>query len=176
MQIEFEKTFLLKNIPTGLENCESIEIIDIYLPESARHPILRIRKRGEVFEITKKSPIKSNDSSEQAEQTISLTKEEFDDLSGIKGKRLRKRRYFYPFEGVKAELDIYLDDLEGLCLIDFEFSSKQEKENFKMPDFCLADVTQSENLAGGILAGKKYSDIEQELNKYNYKKLKVFEK
>lgn len=39
-----------------------------------------------------------------------------------------------------------------------------------MPDFCLADVTQEKFTAGGILAGKKYSDIEAELEKYGYKK------
>jgi hypothetical protein len=37
----------------------------------------------------------------------------------------------------------------------------------------LADVTQEEFIAGGWLAGKKYSDIESFLNKYNYKKLKT---
>jgi len=40
-----------------------------------------------------------------------------------------------------------------------------------MPDFCLADVTQEEFLAGGFLAGKKYLDIQSFLDKHGYKKV-----
>ena len=40
-----------------------------------------------------------------------------------------------------------------------------------MPDFCLVEVTQDEVFAGGVLAGKKYSDIEKDLRKYKYKKI-----
>ena len=94
MEIEFERTFLLKNIPAGMKQCKT------------------------------------------------------------------------------AGIDIYLDELEGLGVVDFEFTSRQEKDSFKIPDFCLAEVTQDEIIAGGILAGKKYSDIELLLNKYNYKKIK----
>jgi len=172
MEIELERTFLLKDIPIGLEKCKLIEIIDIYIPGSASHPVLRIRKRGDAFEITKKYPLVGKDSSEQGEYSISLTKEEFEELSKIKGKRFRKDRYFYHFNGKTAEVDIYLDDLQGLGLVDFEFNSRQEKDSFTMPDFCLADVTQEKTFAGGLLAGKKYSDIEMFLKKYNYIKIK----
>ncbi|MFH0854502.1 MAG: CYTH domain-containing protein [bacterium] len=171
MEIELEKTFLLKNIPAGLEKCKSIEIIDIYIPKSVRHPVLRIRKRGDIYEMTKKYPLVGKDSSEQGEYTISLAKEEFEELFKIKGKRFRKIRYFYPFNGKTAEIDLYLDDLRGLGVVDFEFNSRQEKNNFKAPDFCLVDVTQDEIFAGGLLAGKKYSDLEPFLKKYNYKKI-----
>lgn len=173
MEVEIERTFLLKNIPAGLKKCKSIEILDIYIPKSAKHPILRIRKKGDVFEMTKKSPLVGNDSSEQEEQTIPLTKEEFKELSKIEGKRFRKMRYFYPLDGKIAEIDIYLDNLEGLGVVDFEFNSRQEKNSFKEPDFCLVDITQDKIFAGGLLAGKKYSDIESFLEKYNYKKIKI---
>ncbi|MBU2540144.1 hypothetical protein KJ786_03225 [Patescibacteria group bacterium] len=171
MEIELERTFLLKDIPSGLESCKLIEIIDIYIPEITEHPILRIRKRGDSFEITKKCPVKGNDSSEQGEHTISLSKEEFNELSKLKGKRFRKIRYFYPYNNRTAEVDVYLDDLKGLILIDFEFNNRGEKDGFKMPSFCLADVTQEKVFAGGMLAGKKYSDLETFLKKYNYKRI-----
>ncbi len=172
MEVELERTFLLKKIPEGLEDCKSIEIFDIYIPRSVHHPILRIRKRGEVFEMTKKAPIE-NDSSEQEEQTISLSKEEFSELSTLSGKKLRKIRYFYPINNRTAEIDIHLDNLEGLATADFEFSSSEEKSNFTMPDFCLAEVTQEEFAAAGYLSGKKYEDIQSFLEKYNYKKVKL---
>ena len=40
-----------------------------------------------------------------------------------------------------------------------------------MPDFCLADVTQEEFVAGGALCGKKYPDIEQKLAAFGYSRI-----
>jgi len=171
MELELERTFLLKEKPEGLEKCKSVEILDIYIPKTVPHPTLRIRKRGSVFEMTKKSPTTNGDSSEQNEQTISLSEKEFTELSALSGKKSRKIRYYYPVDSFTAEIDVFLDDLEGLALVDFEFNSVEEKNNFVMPNFCLADVTQEEFVAGGFLAGKKYSDIEPFLDKYNYQKL-----
>ena len=173
MEIELERTFLLKEVPKNLKNCESIEILDIYIPQIVSHPILRIRKKGDVFEMTKKAPIKGTDSSEQYEKTIPLSKEEFFELSNLSGKRLRKIRYYCPVNKETAEIDIFLDNLEGLVTADFEFDSVEEKANFVMPDFCLADVTQEKGIAGGILAGKKYSEIKPLLDKYKYKRIKI---
>lgn len=173
MEIELERTFLIKKVPENLKDCKSIEILDIYIPQSIEHPILRIRKRGDVFEITKKAPMEKSprDSSEQEEQTISLSEKEFSELATLEGKRFRKVRYYYPVNNNTAEIDVYLDDLEGLVLVDFEFSSNEEKNNFAMPDFCLVDVTQEKSVAGGILVGKKYSDIKPFLDKYDYQKI-----
>jgi len=171
MEIELERTFLIKEKPKDLEKCKHFEIVDVYIPKSAEHPILRIRKSGDKYFMTKKSPLVGNDSSEQGEQTIILSKEEWEELANLEGKRLRKIRYYYPFEGRTAEIDIYLDDLEGLGVVDFEFKTREEKNKFVMPDLCLLDVTQEKMTAGGILAGKKYKDIEPFLKKCRYTKL-----
>jgi CYTH domain-containing protein len=173
MEIELERTFLIKEIPVGMIDCQFIEIMDIYLPRAVAHPTLRIRKRGDILEMTKKHQISEKDSSEQEEHTIALSKEEFDELAQIEGKRFRKLRYLYPFDGRVSEIDVYQDDLKGLVVVDFEFEMAEEKNNFKMPYFCLADVTQDEELAGGMLAGKKYSDIEDFLKKYDYQKIEL---
>lgn len=68
-------------------------------------------------------------------------------------------------------MDVFQDDLLGLVLVDFEFSEKEDKDNFELPEFCLTDVTQDKYFAGGMLCGKKYSDIEKHLNELNYKKI-----
>lgn len=171
MEIELERTFLLKNFPADMKTLRSAEIFDIYIPQSNPHPILRIRKRGDKYEITKKHPIEGKDSSRQSEETIPLSKEEFEDLSVLKGKRARKIRHYYPFGKNIAEIDVYQDDLKGLVVVDFEFKAVAEKDEFKMPDFCLADVTQEKAFAGGVLVGKSYADVEPYLKKYNYKKI-----
>tara|TARA_Y100000310_G_C20687703_1_gene820161 strand:+ start:1052 stop:1567 length:516 start_codon:yes stop_codon:yes gene_type:complete len=167
---EYELTYLAKKIPEGLKNCKSKEIIDNYIPKSREHSTLRIRKNGDKFEMTKKEPIE-DDASEQLEQTIILREDEFDELMKLDGKKLRKIRYYYKYKGRIAEIEIFQDDLNGLVLIEFEFDTKEEKNNFQMPDFCLADVTKEVFVAGGMICGKKYEDIKEDLDKYNYKKL-----
>ena len=59
--IEIEKKFLIKNLPNL--NVEPIEMIDVYLPEKTKHAHLRARKQNNNYELTKKAPIKENNSS-----------------------------------------------------------------------------------------------------------------
>jgi len=167
--IELEKTYLIKELP-DLTDCEFDEMLDIHIPKSAVHPNLRIRKRGEKYVITRKKPV-DNDPSKQLEITIPLSKEEFDEMSVLEGKRSHKKRYLFDYNGRTAEIDVFLDDLAGLVLVDFEFEKEEEKNAFVMPDFCLADVTFEEFIAGGMVCGKKYSDLEADLARFNYKKI-----
>jgi len=73
-----------------------------------------------------------------------------------------------------AEVDIFEGTLQGLVMIDFEFDSEENKHAFVIPDFCLADVTQEEWVAGGMLAGKSYEDIEKKLKRFGYQKILNF--
>jgi CYTH domain-containing protein len=169
-EIELERTFLVKKIPDNLENCKSKEIADIYIPKSSIHPNLRIRKNGDKYEITKKL-CSEEDTTKYHEHTITLTKEEFEDLSKVDGKKVRKIRYYYPYKDNIAEVGVFKDLLEGLVLVDFEFKNIEERDLFQIPDFCLAEVSHEEFLAGGMLAGKSYKDIEADLERYKYQKL-----
>jgi CYTH domain-containing protein len=169
--IELEKTYLLKRLPAGLSKCRHAEIIDIYIPKEFRHPTLRLRKLGERYEMTKKEPLGDGDASNQEEQTISLTEKEFTALSRIEGKRLSKIRYYYPCKGKTAEIDVFQERLLGLIWVDVEFGSVEEKAAFTMPEFCLVEVTQEEFIAGGMVCGKGYEDIEKDLKRFGYKKL-----
>ncbi len=168
--IELEKTFLLKEIPKGLKECKSKEVIDIYIPKDRDHPTLRIRKNGDKYEMTKKEPVEQGDSSTQKEQTIILSEKEFNELMNLDGKKAHKIRYYYNHNGKQAEIDVFQGPLKGLILADFEFNSKEEKENFEMPDFCLKEVTQELFIAGGMICGKTYEDIEENLKRFNYVK------
>ena len=169
--IELEKTYLLKEIPNGLKECKSKEVIDIYIPKTSEHPTLRVRKSGDKLEMTKKEPVKQGDSSTQKEQTIILTEKEFNSLMNLDGKKAHKIRYYYNHNGRQAEIDVFQGPLKGLILADFEFNSKEEKDSFEMPDFCLKEVTQELFIAGGMICGKSYEDIEENLKRFNYLKL-----
>lgn len=168
MEEEFELTYLPRRLPRGLFNSDSKEILDVYIPVTAAHPILRIRKCGNTLEITKKQPVAGTDSSHQIEHTISLSPEEFSTLMQVEGKKVRKIRYYYTEGDAVYECDVFQDDLRGLVLVDVEFTSHKEKSKFEPPEWILADVTQEKFIAGGMLCGKKYADIESELTQYEY--------
>ena len=172
IDIEYELTYLAKFIPEQIKDSKPKTIIDYYLPETnCIHPKLRLRDKNGVYEITKKEPINSYDSSEQYEHTIALTKQEYDDLTKNLKRVVEKDRYNIVINGYQADVDVFKGKLAGLVLIDFEFKSAKNKNNFTPPNVCLADVTQEAFIAGGKLAGKTYNNIEKFLNVFNYKKL-----
>ena len=171
--IEYERTYLAKYIPKDIQSCKQKEISDMYIPATQEHPTLRIRKNGDTYEMTKKEPVRGTDSSMQEEQTIELTKEEFEVLARVPGKRVHKVRYYSKKGSERIEIDIFQGHLKGLVLVDVEFLSEEEKDKSAMPEFCLADVTQEKEVAGGMLCGKSYSDIEKFLKRYGYKPLSL---
>lgn len=168
--IERELDFLAKEVPKGLSECKSKEVIDIYIPVDAKHPTLRIRKNGNKYEITKKEPV-ADDPTTQLEETTTLRESEYDVLSKVPGKKVHKIRYFYPVNGRTAEIDVFQGDLKGLILISFEFDTEEEKQAFVKPDFCGEYVTTEEFIAGGMICGKSYEDIKKDLEQFGYKPL-----
>lgn len=173
MEEEFELTYLAKTLPEGVLTSPSNKMLDIYLPTNAPYVNLRIRSSGDRYEITKKSPVDMSDVSHQMENTIPLTKEEFEDLSQITGQRVSKTRYYYKEDGVTYEIDIFSGDLVGLVLVDVEFKDREEMSAFVAPSWVLLEVTQRGFIAGGALSGSKYEDIESRLEELNYKKIEI---
>jgi CYTH domain-containing protein len=169
--IEIEKTYLAKFLPADLQKFPSKILVDVYLPKEDVHPKMRLRRRGTVLEMTKKQRVNENDASHQKEFTIPLNEREFAALEKLDGKRVAKIRYDYVFNGRNCEIDVFQEDLAGLVLVDFEFASLEEKDAFEMPEFCLADVTQEEFSAGGMVCGKTYADLESDLARFGYQKI-----
>ena len=168
--LELEKSYLAKSVPEDLDKCKKKEVIDLYIPEESHHPILRIRKRGSKYTITKKFPI-NEDASTNSESTIVLDESEYDSLVKLDGKKVSKIRYYYPYKNTTAEFDVFTGELKGLVIVEFEFETEEERDSFEMPEFCLVDVTSEAGIAGGFLAGKSYNEIKNTLDKYNYSKL-----
>ncbi len=174
-EIEIEKTYLAKFLPRDLMKFSYTEIIDLYFPKNSKHPKLRIRKRDNSYTITKKNVIDEKDSSTQREQNIKITKEEFDSFFELQGNKIHKIRFLYPCKGKVAEIDVFLGRFKGLVLVEVEFDSKEELEKASMPDFCLADVTEEECIAGGFLSTIDFDGIKEALDKFNFKKLSLEE-
>lgn len=169
--IELELTYLAKQLPEGLQKCDSKQIVDLYVENGTDHADLRIRKNGDKYELTRKMPVSDGDASKQTETTITLNEVEFNSFKNTDARKVAKTRYYYEHDGRTAEFDVFEDGLAGLVVVDFEFEDESEKNNFPIPEFCLADITQEKFIAGGILAGKSYDDIASELKRFNYEKL-----
>lgn len=168
--LELERTFLLKHLPPRLDEASSAVMVDIYFPPTADHPTLRLRKRGDTYEITKKKP-QTDSASKQTEETVGLSREEYDALSEAPGKRVEKTRYKLLHDGQMAEIDLFGGALKGLGLADFEFEDEESMKRFQPPDYCLAEVSDLTAIAGGFLAGKSYDDIAPAVEPYGYAKL-----
>jgi CYTH domain-containing protein len=171
--IELERTFLAKAIPQELRSSLPERVVDVYMPDDLNtHPQLRVRRRGQKYEITKKTPIEG-DVSHMLEQTIPLGSAEFASLITGHSRLVEKDRYKVYINTFEAEVDVFSGPLEGLVLIDFEFPSKEAKDAFVPPAVCLAEVTQEDFIAGGLLAGRAYADIAKDLARFNYQPLHV---
>lgn len=169
--IEIEKSFLARSLPADLKDHPSKEVLDIYIPKGHDHPVLRIRKNGDRYEMTKKEPIKNKDRLFLRENTIPLREDEFLALEKLEGKRLHKIRYFYPYKNHTFEIGVFQGALSGLVMIDVEFKNKEEMESFEPPEFFLAPVKHQEVFAGGKLCGKSYEDIAPHLEALDYRKI-----
>ena len=173
--LELELTYLARLLPAEIKDAVPEKLVDIYVPEDSEFPILRLRRRGNAYEITKKVAVAENDFSAHIEHTISLSRDEYEALSKSSNRIVRKLRYSIAFEGHLAEIDIFQGDLMGLVTVDFEFKSEKDKASFTPPSYCLADVTQEKFILGGQLAGKGYAVLEPILDKFGYQSLHLKE-
>ena len=170
--VEYELTYLAREIPSEISKALPTRLVDIYIPEDPdAHPHLRLRRKGDKYEITKKLPLDETDTSEQSEQTITLEQGEFESLSSGHSRLVEKDRYTVVIDGRPADVDVFSGKLEGLVLIDFEFLNAADKQAFTPPACCLADVTQEEFVAGGYLSGKSYAGIQSGLTRLGYQPL-----
>ena len=85
-ELELELMFLAKELPDDIKTVKPTRITDIYIPDTPEHSYLRLHQKGERYEITKKLPVTEGNASEQIEQTIPLTKEEYIALSNCSKK------------------------------------------------------------------------------------------
>lgn len=160
--LEIEKTFLVKEVPKNLETLKFYKIKQGYI-SSGKSP-LRIRQKGDKFELTKKIFLKENDFSQAEEINIYTSLDEFNKLWSLIEKSLEKTRYIIPLKnGLEAELDVYSGKLKGLVVVEVEFKSEKEMNSFIAPSWFGRDITQEEFSANVFLAGKSFDEIKENI-------------
>ncbi len=148
---EIEKKYLVKDI--DLKKYKYIDITQAYL--NTTNPTIRVRKYGNDYFLTYKRKIETDKNIKiRDEYELPITEEVFNKLiKKREGNIINKRRYIIELENnLKAELDVYFDDLEGLKTVEVEFKTENDSLSFKKPDWFLEDVSTNKNYTNSSLA------------------------
>lgn len=136
--MEIERKFLVKELPDNLDSYEQKRISQGYL---CTNPVLRIRRSNEDYFLT----YKSHGLIAREEHEFEIPQEAFEHLlRKVDGTLIDKIRYLIPLEdGHVAELDIFQGTLAPLRLVEVEFESLEDAENFVAPEWFGDDVSDS---------------------------------
>jgi len=144
--IEIERKYLVKSLPEGME--VSTPILQGYLAHD-EHMEVRIRQYGNNHFLT----VKEGSGLTRRETEIEISPQQFLALwPSTEGRRLEKVRSVVNHGTIQVEVDRYLGDLEPLLIAEVEFSSIEESEKFKKPDYLGEEVTGEESYKNLSLA------------------------
>ena len=145
--MEIERKFTLKKLPENLEQYECRMIEQGYL---STKPIIRIRRLDDEYILT----YKSKDGIAPTDQDVIISKEvelplneeSYNHLKEkVDGYLITKKRYIIPIEnGLKIELDIFENQLEGLQFAEIEFPSVEAANEFQLLEWFDQDVSKDE--------------------------------
>ena len=165
-RVERERRYLLQDLPEGLSRADHhLQITDNYITGTR----LRLRKVRDprtnkwVVKFTQKFAPDPDDLSRTTITNTYLNPVEADTLAIFEANEIRKNRYHFEFEGRQFSVDMFLGDLFGLVLAEVSFDSDDELENFSLPPFALAEVTNNELFTGGRLSQLSFADLKDEL-------------
>lgn len=134
--MEIERKFLVKKLPTDIEQYDYHDIEQAYL---CTEPVVRIRRQDNDFFLT----YKSSGLMSHEEYNLPLNEESYLHLlKKADGNIITKRRYLIPIsENLTVELDIFEGVKKGLILAEVEFPTEEEALSFTAPDWLGEDVT-----------------------------------
>jgi CYTH domain-containing protein len=161
-RVERERKFLLREMPEPLTRAsEHVQIWDNYLTGTR----LRLRKirtpqtKKWTMKLTQKFAPDSADFSRTTITNTYLSAYEYEVLSVFEANEIRKNRYPFEFEGRKYSIDVFLGALWGLILAETDFETDEEMDQFIVPPFAVADVTNEEMFTGGKLVDSTIDEL-----------------
>ena len=137
--MEIERKFVPVRVPENIDSLPQVKMVQGYL---CTDPVVRVRQENDAFVLT----YKGAGLMAHEEYNLPLTEEAFLHLlEKCDGRIIRKTRYRMPVEGypsLTAELDVFSGELEGLVILEVEFSSIEEALTFAPPAWYGRDVTE----------------------------------
>lgn len=165
-RVERERRYLLDDLPEGLTRADHhLQITDNYITGTR----LRLRKVRDpqtnkwVVKFTQKFAPDPADLSRTMITNTYLNATEAETLAIFEANEIRKNRYYFEFEGRQFSVDMFLGDLFGLVLAELSFNDDNELDDFPLPAFAVADVTNNELFTGGRLSQLSITEIKDEL-------------
>lgn len=160
--VEIERKFLLKYLPNNYDKYPLHFIEQSYI--SLSNPEHRIRKKDNKYYET----FKGEGDISRTEDEKEIDKNKYNELLNNKISRsIFKYRYMIPLNNnLMAELNIYQKELKGLFLIEVEFPSIEEANNFITPDWFLSEVTNNIKFKNQYLATCSIENINDLINNY----------
>ena len=166
-RVERERRYLLRDLPEGITRVDPhLQITDNYMTGSR----LRLRKVREprtnkwTAKLTQKFAPDPHDLSRTIITNTYLNALEAETFSTLfNSNEIRKNRYHFEFEGRQFSADMFLGDLFGLVLAEVSFETDEELDNFPIPAFAIADVTNEPLFSGGRLCELTFSDVRAEV-------------
>lgn len=148
---EIERRYVISPIPPNLSSFESVEIEQGYLADGVRVRRVTYPKNCVYFRTEKQGT-----GLVRIEQEYVLGQEEYFELwQQTTGKRIYKTRYHVPLGEILAEVDVFHGNLEGHCIVEFEFRTEADAHAFIFPDHFFRDQTAHE-----VTQDKRYSNFQ----------------
>ena len=147
--MEIEKKFLINSLP-DLSKYAYHKISQAYLNTD---PVVRIRKQDNDYYLT----YKGKGMMAREEYNLPLNATSYEHLSKkADGNVISKTRYLIPLNnGLTAELDIFDPPFEWLQMIEVEFESIEQADNFTPPEWFGKEVTNDSHYHNSYLSQVK---------------------
>jgi CYTH domain-containing protein len=138
MAAEIERKFLVSEPPRLALESPAEDIDQGYLVSDGQTEV-RVRSKGGACFLT----VKKGHGEVREEIEVEITSSQFDSLWPLTGGwRVRKRRHRIELGGgLVAEMDVYLERLEGLFTVEVEFESESASSGFSPPSWFGREVT-----------------------------------
>jgi CYTH domain-containing protein len=146
---EIERKFLVAELPDDLGRHPAESIEQGYI--AIEGPVeVRLRRRAGRALLT----VKAGAGRVRVEEEFEIDERRFGSLWPLSdGRRVAKTRHLIPGDGgLTIELDVYTGDLEGLVVVEVEFESEAESDDFDPPDWFGPEVTDDRRYANRALA------------------------
>ncbi len=147
-RVERERRWLLGEAPDLTHAQSEIEITDIYFVGTRLRLRRMVDRRGQqptIYKLAQKLP--PTGGAGLITNTY-LSEAEYELLSRLEGKQLRKVRYSVP----PFVVDVFEPPLEGLVLAEAEFETDGAMATTKTPEGAVKEVTDDRRYSGGHLA------------------------
>lgn len=148
MGMEIEKKFIPRKLPENLSQFKHHKIEQAYLNTA---PVVRIRKQDDEYYLT----YKGGGMMAREEYNLPLNKKSYEHLrEKADGNIITKTRYLIPIHDgtLTAELDVFEGKFSGMLLVEVEFTSVEQADAFRKPDWFGEDVTHEKMYHNSFLS------------------------